>query len=630
MTSRFLTQLLFSLMAAIPLWILAPAACAQNTANEKIEIKQAVLLDASQKLTFKDVLNLPFSPIIHNGKLSFSDNSVWIELSPTKIPESNQDLYLRVLPVLLTRMTLYRPSKTEPKEWEALNFEANELNQAINLGVLAPESKLYLNVNSKINFRLYMTIDTQAAMINLQRRLDMFLATSVTMMLLIAGLSLTQLISNFNLVSLGALLLSTTGTTSWFCVMGFFPVLFDINQNVSQEMLPIFLCTTIFIFLSCWLALSNQLLPNGRWIPLTWIVVVLAGINVAYAFYDGVMAIECLEFLFKYGRWLCVLILILQAFESRNHLKLFSEKITFLILLIPLIQTPGMVFQYMGIFFIADNLTFTQVILMRVLIPVSFFMLTFWSYNKFTHARISALNTKLKDAHLTLEKETLRLDQQRKFTAMIAHELKNPLMASQMALSVIQSRFSAEDPTQQRVRSIEHSLQEIDDIIERCSEIDKYEQGYMPLTFDKTSLKDLLSAVKASQPSERIYAISRGIHADFVFRTDTHYLKIILNNLLTNALKYSPSESLIEFKVERQQKDTQDFLLFSVSNEIGVDGTPDPSRVFERYYRAESAKKQSGAGLGLWLSQSMAQALGSHISLSIDKNSIRFEFLLLV
>jgi hypothetical protein len=617
-------------MIMIPLWILAPLACAQELQQGKIDFKQSVLIDASHQLTFKDVLNLPFSPFNQKDKLSFSDNTVWIELSPTNVTKAQEDLYLRILPVLLTQMTLYKPSKTEPKEWDALNFEANELNQAIKLGVLEPDSKVYLNISSKINFRLYMSVDTQASMINLQRRIDMFLATSVTVMLLIAGLSLSQLFSNFNAVSLGALLLSSTASACWFCFMGFLPVLFDVNQNVSQEMLPVFLCAAIFIFLSCWLALSNQLLPKGRWIPWTWILVILTGVNVAYAFYDGVMAIECLEFLFKYGRWLCILILLLQAFESKNHLKLFSEKITFLILLVPLIQTPGLVFQYMGLFFIPDNFTFTQVILMRVLIPVSFFMLTFWSYNKFTQTRISSLNTKLKDANFNLERETLRLDQQRKFTAMIAHELKNPLMASQMALSVIQNRLTADDPTQQRVRSIEHSLQEIDDIIERCSEIDKYEQGYMPLTFDKTSLKDLLSAVKASQPSERIYAISRGLNADFEFRTDTHYLKIILSNLLTNALKYSASESLIEFKVEKQQKGTQDHLLFSVSNELGDDEPPDPTRVFDRYYRAETAKKQSGAGLGLWLSQSMAQALGSQINLSIDGRIVRFEFSLLV
>jgi len=300
------------------------------------------------------------------------------------------------------------------------------------------------------------------------------------------------------------------------------------------------------------------------------------------------------------------------------------------LLILPIFRPTGLLFEYMGVFFTVENTEFIRLISLRIIGPFTFFMMTFWSYNKFTNTRISSLSGKLNDANLNLEKETLRLDQQRKFTAMIAHELKNPLMASQMALSVIQKRLRPDDPTQLRAQSIGRSLQEIDDIIERCSEIDKYEQGYMPLTFEKIRIKDLLASIKASQDSERIYAITRSIHSDFEFRTDTHYLKIILNNLLTNALKYSVNETLIEFKVERLTIEAHELLLFTVSNELLPGAAPDPLRVFERYYRAESAKKQSGAGLGLWLSQSMAQALGSRITLTIEKNIIQFQFSLLV
>jgi signal transduction histidine kinase len=59
---------------------------------------------------------------------------------------------------------------------------------------------------------------------------------------------------------------------------------------------------------------------------------------------------------------------------------------------------------------------------------------------------------------------------------------------------------------------------------------------------------------------------------------------------------------------------------------VNEDVKLDPSRVFERYYRSESAKNQSGAGLGLWLAQSMAHALGSHIQLTTDRQCVRFEF----
>jgi signal transduction histidine kinase len=48
--------------------------------------------------------------------------------------------------------------------------------------------------------------------------------------------------------------------------------------------------------------------------------------------------------------------------------------------------------------------------------------------------------------------------------------------------------------------------------------------------------------------------------------------------------------------------------------------------VFQRYYRSELAKQQSGAGLGLWLAQSMAHALGTEIVYAQEHHNVRFHF----
>jgi len=630
MKMRFLRDLMYNLLILIPLGLGSAGAYAQDVQYEQTMIQQSVLLDSSRELTFKEILNLPFSKLSAREKLPFSNTNIWIELRTAHLPHSKEDLYLRIIPVLLSRVTLYKPIVGETSQWEELTYEANELNQAIKLGALPERSTMYLKVDSKNDFRLYLAIDNLESMVNLQRRIDVFLTMSITVMLFIAGLSVFQLISKLNWISLGSFLLSIALSSCWITLMGFLPIVFDIDQNLAQYILPTALCATIFIAISFWFSLANQLFLKGRWIRWAWSVVASSGLILLCSFFDSVIAMKALELIFDYGRWFCILILVVQAFESRKELKLFSEKMTFLILLVPLVNTPGMAFEFLGVFFLPENSTFFSIILIRALIPISFFMLTFWSYNQFTHTRISGLNNQLKDANLSLEKESLRLDQQRKFTAMITHELKNPLMASQMALSVIDSRLSPSDPSKQRVDSIGRSLQEIDDIIERCSEIDKFEQGYTPLHFEKTSLKSFLTTIKNAQPSERIYSISRGISDDFEFHTDTYYLKIILNNLLINALKYSNNESLIEFKIEKITKEGRDYLTFDIANEIGPNGIPDQNRIFERYYRSESAKKQSGAGLGLWLSQSMATALGSQIKMNVQEKLIKFHFSILV
>ena len=82
----------------------------------------------------------------------------------------------------------------------------------------------------------------------------------------------------------------------------------------------------------------------------------------------------------------------------------------------------------------------------------------------------------------------------------------------------------------------------------------------------------------------------------------------------------------MELKIEYKRSTFNNELLLSVSNEVTDDAKMDSTRVFDRYYRSESAKQQSGAGLGLWLAQSMAHALGSDIKLKTDRQFVRFEF----
>ena len=69
---------------------------------------------------------------------------------------------------------------------------------------------------------------------------------------------------------------------------------------------------------------------------------------------------------------------------------------------------------------------------------------------------------------------------------------------------------------------------------------------------------------------------------------------------------------------------------FAVSNVKGAAGHPDPAKVFERYYRSPAASGISGTGLGLWLSQQLAERLGTKIQLTLEADRVVFWFTLSV
>jgi K+-sensing histidine kinase KdpD len=113
---------------------------------------------------------------------------------------------------------------------------------------------------------------------------------------------------------------------------------------------------------------------------------------------------------------------------------------------------------------------------------------------------------------------------------------------------------------------------------------------------------------------------------DLIVKVDPAISRIIVKNLLENALKYSPDFSVVHMGVH--DIFTRDTCSFSVWNQPGRAGWPDPTAVFERYYRSEMAAHQKGCGLGLHLARGWARRLGGDLLFLPDDGRIRFQFLI--
>ena len=96
--------------------------------------------------------------------------------------------------------------------------------------------------------------------------------------------------------------------------------------------------------------------------------------------------------------------------------------------------------------------------------------------------------------------------------------------------------------------------------------------------------------------------------------SDAGLLKLIVENLIDNAAKYSKSGAEIQLALTCHVADGQEDVRLSITNEIGQAGPPDPERLFTKYYRAKGAHRQPGSGLGLFLVASWVNALGGSVT----------------
>jgi signal transduction histidine kinase len=348
-----------------------------------------------------------------------------------------------------------------------------------------------------------------------------------------------------------------------------------------------------------------------------------------YAFFDPIEASRLSDFFWLVGPPVFCASLLGAAVREPSSLRSFAAKVALCVLLITC-AVMVLTSKQVGGIWVSPDTELTPELFMRTLLFVSIqpfviMAMASWIFDRLQAKHLQNISGELQTSQDSLELETKRLERQRKFTAMLAHELKNPLAVSYMALSGIESRLASDAPLLERAASIKQSLQEIDAIIDRCTEMDGYEQGQLPMSLGSFTLTHLMSTLKVANPSERICILVRGIHDDALLISDIQYIKIILSNLLTNALKYSPADSMVELIVQSVIRDGETRAVeFSVSNEVGEAGTPSAELAFERFYRTEAARKQSGAGLGLWLSQALAHALGSQVVMQTKGDKISF------
>ena len=224
---------------------------------------------------------------------------------------------------------------------------------------------------------------------------------------------------------------------------------------------------------------------------------------------------------------------------------------------------------------------------------------------------------------------------QQQFIAMLVHEIKTPLTVLQLGTNALAKDTIAPERKQAWNTRMLTGIKSIVHILDNCSQAERYEGGVMavmPMNFFVAEVLDIvkLQALdQANDTPDRLQLRFESPMDGLQLHTDPSYFQIMLNNLVGNALKYSQADSAVVVQLSRLT-DAQGAprIQIAVRNTIGPWGSPDPEKVFSRYYRSDKASSVSGTGLGLWLSQKLAERLGTRIQLSLEAGQVVFWFTL--
>jgi PAS domain S-box-containing protein len=201
------------------------------------------------------------------------------------------------------------------------------------------------------------------------------------------------------------------------------------------------------------------------------------------------------------------------------------------------------------------------------------------------------------------------------FIATVSHELKTPLASSDFSLKLMEDERIGKLSSEQKelIQNLKADNQRMLRILSELLNMSQVESGKIQLNIVKADVFEIiessLAAVSASAKEKEII-IEQDIAADIpAINADAEKLVWVLNNFLTNAIKFSPSPDKI--KVAVKQNDT--IVSFEVKdNGPGIEEKY-LNRIFDRYFQVPGRSDKKGSGIGLAICKDFIEAMGGKI-----------------
>ena len=204
------------------------------------------------------------------------------------------------------------------------------------------------------------------------------------------------------------------------------------------------------------------------------------------------------------------------------------------------------------------------------------------------------------ELNAALEREHELSQEKADFLSMMSHEFRTPLTVIQSASNMLKN-YGEHMDEQKRIdylkridAQIHHAIEELDNFL-LVNRSEKMELGFAPVALNLAEhCEETIHSIKTTVGGSRsIYFSATGMCEPVMI--DKRLFRSILNNLITNAIKYSDEATAIWCELTCSE---EDFTLLVRDEGIGIP-EDEVKNLFERYFRASNASGISGTGLGL-------------------------------
>lgn len=599
------------------LTIMLLAACQQaHSPDENYILSRAYFEDKTNSLTLAQVKESSFTPFHDILSGGYKSGTYWLRI---RLKAVDQPVAMKIRPIYNEEIELYdsASSKKMPLVGSNYPWSSNQLEGMSFNFVLSPDTHdrdVYLRIKSARTYVVYVEAISLGSYQRIDKREQLFAAAYTTFTLILAvGLLLTWLINRelvlglfaiqqilaffhaFFHVGFGAIFLDRyvdprSVNYAWCLVVIVYPlVAFIANKLLLSEygLKRSFkkICNALIALSACVIVLFLTGSPSALMFNANLVLLVMAffGITVWFGLDPRkasskavALPLAALRFYYSFNLmvWVATLIPML-GLASFGEIPLYT----------------------LYVYNILSGLLFFLILQYRAK-----------ALHKLETQRSSLLEFEAKQERMQREEQSMLM-------AMLSHEIKTPLSVIKLIMDEKVSGSELEGHANRAVSNI-------NSIVSRCLQLGKLDARAIQVNPTNFNAKEFLEALL--DDCQNASRVQFNVPESLYIYADPEILRVVLSNLIENALKYGNKERPVEVLIEESFQTGLRGICIDVCNIIGPLGMPDADKVFKKYYRNTQATKVTGSGLGLFLVQELMNVMGGKVTYKFENEKVLF------
>lgn len=210
----------------------------------------------------------------------------------------------------------------------------------------------------------------------------------------------------------------------------------------------------------------------------------------------------------------------------------------------------------------------------------------------------------------------------------LSHDLKTPLSNLKVNFGLIKRGIIKEEDLDGYYTKLDRNIDSLNEIIDDLYGVNEIKESYNPKENKRVNIDEFIQGIyfehrSALKDKKRRFTYKNNLKKDYFVKISEKDILRSINNIISNALKYTEEEDSIVISLSEEKKS---ILISIYDSGCGIE-KGELNNIFDRFYQVKNDKLKPGKGLGLAISKEIVEAHGGKIIVS-SREGVYTEFII--